>query len=151
MIRKMIPYVTWPKGTFVGRKTPITIGVVGKDPFGKAMGDAFKNARIKGTRVLVLRFASWSKIKIKDKKRVLGCHALFVAPSERKSLANLVANVRNRPILLISDSLGFATQGAHINFFVSKSKVKFETNPRAAQRAGIKMSSKLLRLGRTIK
>jgi hypothetical protein len=49
-------------------------------------------------------------------------------------------------ILTIGDTAGFARQGVIINFYLENRKVRFEINAAAARRAGLTISSKLLKL-----
>ena len=51
-------------------------------------------------------------------------------------------------ILTVSESPEFPRNGGIINFYVEKQRVRFEIAVPAAERAGIKLSSKLMTLGR---
>ena len=55
-------------------------------------------------------------------------------------------DLRGPPVLTVADTAGFLDHGGIINFVLEGSKVRFEINQEAAERAGIKISSKLLRL-----
>jgi hypothetical protein len=49
-------------------------------------------------------------------------------------------------ILTVGEMSGFASRGLMVNFVTDAGTVHFEINEKAAQRAGLKISSKLLRL-----
>jgi hypothetical protein len=49
-------------------------------------------------------------------------------------------------VLTVGDTDGFAQRGGAINFTLQARKVRFEINPAAAEQAGLKMSSQLLKL-----
>ncbi len=53
-------------------------------------------------------------------------------------------------ILTVGEASGFASRGLMVNFVTAASKVRFEINEKAAQRAGLKISSKLLRLASSV-
>ncbi len=52
--------------------------------------------------------------------------------------------------MTVGDVKGFAQLGGIINFIIVKNKVRFEINMKAAEEAGLKISSKLLRLARIV-
>ena len=49
-------------------------------------------------------------------------------------------------MLTVGDTGGFLEQGGIVNFVLEGTKVRFEISQEAAQRAGIRISSRLLRL-----
>jgi hypothetical protein len=53
--------------------------------------------------------------------------------------------------LTVGEAEGFATQGGIINFAVEGNKLHLEVNPLAAERAGLKFSSKLLNIATIVK
>ena len=74
-----------------------------------------------------------------------GCQVLVVGAGAR-ALAE-AARGRNG-LLTVSDIRGFAAAGGVIELFAEDGKMRFEINPRAAQRAGLRISSQLLKLAR---
>ncbi len=78
-----------------------------------------------------------------------GCHILVVAG--RESMAQWARSVRNAPVLTVGDGEGFAASGGVIGLFAEGEKLRFEVNQDAAQRAGLKLSSQLLKLARLVK
>jgi hypothetical protein len=79
------------------------------------------------------------------------CHLLFIAESEKQRLHEILLKIVGKPILTVGDTSGFSSQGVIINFFLESDFVRFEINMSAAQEAGLKFSSKLLKLGRIVK
>ena len=75
---------------------------------------------------------------------------LFIGSSEKDRLERLVQAVGGLGILTIGDTEGFARQGVMVNFYMENKKVRFEINPKAAGRAGLKISSNLLRIARIV-
>ena len=59
--------------------------------------------------------------------------------------------LRGSSTLTIGETEGFATLGGIINLTVEENKVRFEINLLAANRAGLKISSKLISLARIVK
>lgn len=128
-------YVTWPD-----KPDPFHIGVLGKDPFGEVLDTIAKHRKLGGAPIKIHRFNSPA-----DYKPV---HLLFV--SETQLLEEVVRVIGTSPVLIVTDAEGSAQRGAIINFFIENSRVRFEINRRAADQAGLKISSKLLGLARIV-
>ena len=131
-------FVTWPEPPSGPAATaPFIVGVVGKDPFGPAL-DAIMNGQLVGDRKIgVRRFASWTD--------VTSCDLLYVSASvERETTDTELA--RFRGMLTISDQPRFCERGGGIRFFLRNQKVRFEINPAACEKSGLKVRSQLLQL-----
>lgn len=132
-------YVDWPDGA-LSRDT-ITIGILGQDPFDGAL-DSLGGKTVGGRRVHIRRYD--------EPEEAAGANILFIGTSGRKSLPRILRAVRGRPILTIGDSKGFVDAGVMINLVVLRKRVGFEVNLTAAKRAGLLVSSQLLKLAREV-
>ncbi len=135
-------FVTWPGAAFPERNTPITIGILGYDPFGPYLEEAVRGEVIDGRSLTVKRF--------KRVEEVSDSHILFVSKSERGRLGQILAAVRGKSILTVGETEAFARQGGIINFITVDNKVRYEINVDAAKRADLDISSKLLRLAKIV-
>lgn len=84
-------------------------------------------------------------------EEVAGCHTLFISKNDIAKWNALIINNLIPNVMLVGEFNNFMSSGGHINFFIVDGKVRFEINPTKLKRAGIHMSSKVLRLGRTYK
>ena len=50
----------------------------------------------------------------------------------------------------MGDTKGFVEQGGMINFVLENDRVRFEVNHKAAEQAGLKISSKLLNVAKSV-
>jgi len=73
---------------------------------------------------------------------VLGAGADEAAP--------LLAAVRDLPVLTVGEGSTFVKHGGAIGFFLDNNRVRFDISQLALQRAGLKASSKLLRVARNV-
>lgn len=135
-------YIEWPTDGVPDSDGAFIIGILGENPFGDAFDVIARNKTIHGKRIVVRRFAT-----VED---YTPCHILFVSASAVDKLPALLERVKGSHVLLAGDSEGLAEQGVVINFFIEKSKVRFEINVDAATRMELKISSKLLRLAKII-
>jgi hypothetical protein len=133
-------FVDWPATAFPDAGS-LRICVLGDDPFGRSLQSV--NGEQVGTRKLkVIRTDSLAKPG--------GCQVLFISRSERERVPQIVAAVKDSPVLTVGDIPGLVDQGVSINFTLEGSKVRFEINTDAADKAGLKISSKLLQLAKRV-
>lgn len=77
------------------------------------------------------------------------CHSLFVS-DDYQNINGFILNESFKNTMLIGEGKGFLNSGGHINFFIAGGKVRFEVSPKQLKKAKIKMSSKVLRMGRIV-
>jgi YfiR/HmsC-like len=131
-------FVEWPASAFAGEQSPLTICVYGEDPFGPNLDAVVQGERVGERSLLVQR---------PDSLDDLGeCHVLFVSRSEKDRLGEVMAEVEGDPVLTVADTDGFLRAGGIINFILESSKVRFLIDQEAAERSGLRISSKLMRL-----
>jgi len=136
-------FAEWPPTAVPDSPDVFVIGVLGTDPFGDILDEIAATRTVGDKRIVVRRFATLDEYT--------PCHILFVAASERARMAAVIEKLRDAPVLLVADTAGFAQAGGTVDLVVEENKVRFEVNPVAAERAGVKISSKLLRLARIVK
>jgi hypothetical protein len=130
-------FVEWPSSAFHDDSSSLRLCVLGEDPFGESLETVAEEA-VDGRTLTVVR-TGWMSDPA-------GCQILFISRSESKRLPRILAAVQGAPVLTVSDVDGFLEQGGIINFLLQGSKVRFEINQQRADQAGLKISSKLLRL-----
>ena len=143
---KFALFVKWPTNAFPDAKTPITIGVLGSDPFGKRLDEAVRNESVQERRLVIESYSSVeSIINLADEKNKI-CHILFVSQSESGKLGRIFAGLKGRHILTVGESDRFCQDGGIIQFVIVENKVRFMINPDAAKAAKIQISATLLDL-----
>lgn len=135
-------FTEWPAAAFATPDAPFVVGVVGKDPFGAALDDSFRGITLQKRRTEIRRSAEPGNLK--------GAHLLFVPSTEKARFKEIVEAFRGTSTLVVGESEGFAAGGGMMNFFIENKKLRFEANPAAAKRAGLALSSQLLRLARIV-
>ena len=74
------------------------------------------------------------------------CQILFIPAGEKERIDGILKKVAGRSILTVGESKGLAARGVAVNFVVVEGRLRFEINRRAAARAGLQISSELLKL-----
>lgn len=136
-----ITFTEWPAEAFSSPESPYVIGVVGDDPFGRALDEIVNGERIKG-RPLVVRRVD----QVGDARR---CHVLFVSSSEARRMNDIIRRLQGLPVLTVADLPDFAESGGAINF-TTGARIGLVINPAALRASRLTMSSKLLRLARLV-
>lgn len=131
-------FVDWPPGT-VGRE--LIIGIIGEDPFASTI-NSLKGKTVKGIPVVIRRYDSVGE--------ALEAHILYISPSERQALGQILKTTRGKPVLTVGDSRGFMRSGVMINMLVIQKRIGFEINNQAANQAGLHISSHLLKLAKEV-
>jgi hypothetical protein len=85
---------------------------------------------------------------VKPTKTLRLCHMVFIPVTERDRADKIVKDLNGSSTLTVGEAAGFAMMGGMINLTVAGSTVHFEINRLAADRAGLKISSKLLGLAK---
>ena len=136
-ISKIPQFVTWPATAWDGRDS-IEICVGAPNPFGSELNELVADASSHGRRYAVR--------ELKPNEPVNGCHVLFVGSSSARERDALLTKTSGLPILTIGDSADFLGQNGIVAFRVVEGRLRFAINLTAAQRAGLQISSQLLRL-----
>ena len=86
-------------------------------------------------------------------EKISDCNTLFISKNDIDKWMYLVTNkaLSKLKLMLVGESDNFIASGGQINFFITGGKVRFEVDTVKLERAGIHMSSRVLRLGRTHK
>ncbi len=135
---KITDYVDWPAAAFPQEKSPFVIGVIGEDQFGANLDNIVEGKSLSTHKIVVKRFKKQTDLET--------CHILFVCRSEKDRMSKIVERVGKAHTLIIGDNDQCLARGGTINFILEDKKVRFEINADAAERAGLKISSKLMQL-----
>ena len=135
-------YVEWPEDAFESPESAIRICLVGSRAFAGVV-EGIVSGKSVGTRSVEVRRGD-------DLSAVDGCHILFVGSDLATNPGSVADRVSTASVLTVADQEGFASGGGMANFIRAESKVRFEINPGAAEKAGLKISSRLLRLAKVV-
>jgi hypothetical protein len=133
-------FIDWPPAAFSSPNAPITIGVVGDDEFGNLLGNIVKDKTIQEHPIQV-RLLKWPV-------DLQAFQMVFVGSSEQKRFHQIAGSLKDRPVLTITETEDSSQKKGILNLFVEGGKVQFEVNIAEAEKARLRISSKLLRLAR---
>lgn len=134
-------FIEWPTNAFASDSAPFVIGVListSGNPFGNDLENTLKGKLIDAHPIVIK--------EIRETPEATNCHILFVSPSEKGRWPELFRHLQSNPVLTVSEAPRFTDSGGMINFVIEDNKIHFQINDNAAKAAGLKISSKLLRL-----
>ena len=130
-------FTQWPLEAFAGAGSPLVIGILGEDPFREFLDDIVRGEQVQERPFVIQRYRRLAEMKT--------CHVLFISRSENSRIDQILAGLRDRPILTVCEVEGFTTRGGMIEFVSHEGKIRLRINPTAAKSVGLTISSKLLR------
>ena len=78
------------------------------------------------------------------------CSMVFIPVTEKDQADNILRGLRGSSTLTVGENEGFAARGGIINLTIEGNRLHFEINRLAAERAGLKISSKLFSLAKIV-
>ncbi len=131
-------YVSWPQ-----EGGDVVIGVLGPDPIVDVIEKTVTGKTINGRTYRVKVFVSAEQME--------RCDILFLPHSTGNHTHSILTALSGKPILTVSDVENFASWGGMIEFLLIDDTLKFDINLEAAGRAGLRISSELLRVAHDVK
>ncbi|MBX7250239.1 MAG: YfiR family protein [Caulobacteraceae bacterium] len=139
---KFAGFVQWPPTAFASPTTPMTLCVVGEDPFGSALDRAAATESLEGRRLVIRRM---DRIDARS-----GCHIAYLGASRRQTVGQALTSLAGAPVLTVTDAARGGSRGV-IHFAVTGNRVRFHIDDRAAAQDGLTISSRLLALALSVR
>jgi hypothetical protein len=117
--------------------------VLGDDEIVAALALTVKDHQVEGRTLAVVR------VSLDD--ALSSCHILYVTGLDRRRSEQLIEHVKGAPVFTVSDLEAFAARGGVGQLFPENGKMRFALNPASAQRAGLRISSRLMALAKVVK
>jgi len=135
-------HVKWPDSAHRDKTSAFVIGVLGKDAITPALVEVCRG-RKSGERTIEVR-------EIDSVAGARECHILFVPVAREADLPAIREASGAQPLLLVGASEDAVRKGAHIGFFLERSKIRFAADPESPRKLGLEISSELLKLARVV-
>jgi hypothetical protein len=142
LLLNFVKFTTWPESV-APHGADLTMCVVGDERVMIALDEITHGQRIDSRDIVVVALA--------DQDDVQRCHLLYASGLRAGREQTLVETTRGRPILTASDSSTFMKRGGVAAFHNAGGRMKFSVNPSAAERAQLRISSRLLSLAVIVK
>lgn len=131
-------FVDWPAPVTQAQNDSFAICVLGDNPFGPALKATVTQESIGGKTVVAKQISA--------PEEAVNCRVLFISSSEDKRLKEIFSSLGRASVLTVSDLPKFTQRGGMVQFVLEGSRVRFEVNSASAERAGLTLSSELLKV-----
>lgn len=136
-IIRFTEFIDWPERNDPGRQ-PLIVCVLGDHPVEPILARLTQGYTVRGRTIDIRHVANVESAG--------ACDVVFVPDTRSAQLPALSRALHALPVLVITNGPGLATAGSAINLFREGSRLRFEINPGALEAAGLKASSRLLKL-----
>ena len=135
-------FVNWPDSAYSRPDSPFVIVVVGADALADEVRQITAGRTVSGRSVEVRRASEGDSIPL--------AQMVFLAETDR---ARQAASIRAAPrnALVVTEIDGALAQGSVINFVIVDGRVRFEISLEAAEKRGLRMSSRLLAVAQAVR
>lgn len=133
-------FVEWPASAFPDAAAPFTICILGPNPFGRSLEEVTANETAAGRRLIVRHVEQLPVPQM--------CQILFVKESGRDLPGVLKAVPPG--VLTVGNGDAFLRDGGMIQFVVENRRVRFDIHRSAAEKAALRLSSRLLSVARKV-
>lgn len=133
-------FTEWP---LLPSGAPIEACIYGDDAIAAALQETVAGQSIVG-HAMAVRVT-------KDSAGFRLCHLLFIGAGETRRTQTALTSISAMPVLTVSDGKGFAETGGIIEMYVEDGRMRFAINVSAAERSGLRLSSRLLGLARIVR
>lgn len=128
-------FVEWPVRNSPG---PVRIGILGRGDLGAPLEDVIRGKSANGRSIEVTYLNA-----VAEADR---CEILLIERSETRHTREIVQVLGGKPVLTVCDGGNCLRDGAMIAFQIVEESVRFQVNQEAAEHAGLKISSQLLKV-----
>jgi hypothetical protein len=139
---KFLGYVDWPPSAFPAPDAPFAIGVIGNDEVAAEVAKVAAGRQVNGHPVVVKRAREGEPLR--------GLHVVFVGRGAADRLSTLIRAAQQPALLIVTETERGLEAGSAINFVMAEDRVGFEVSLDAAERNGLKISSRMLGVARRV-
>ncbi len=137
-------FIEWPPEADRVARPAFPLCMFGMEAIEGAL-PALQGKSIKGKKVAIQYFAQAADLTPD------ACQILYVRGVKPERFRPIITRFREQPVLTVGDMERFAQRGGMIHFMTEGRKTRFAINIDAAQRAGLRIRSKLLKLAKIVK
>lgn len=129
-------YTEWPVAAVPESDSPITITILGDDPFGEILDKTVQGRLIDQHPVRIHRTRNLSE--------AARGHIVFVSSSENARMADVLGALNGKPVLTVGNDTQFLKIGGMIHFLIEQEAVRFNIDLDMVEKSGLRIRSRML-------
>jgi hypothetical protein len=141
-LTKFAAYVEWPGSLRLPPTAPMTVCIVGGDPFGRTLDDAARGQQVDGHPLALKRLPNAAGAEI--------CQIAFVEGTPAHATADMLHALQGKPVLTVTDGRAGPQRGI-VHFVVDGGRVRFHIDQAAAESAGLNLNARLLAIALSVR
>jgi hypothetical protein len=142
MLWNIAKFIRWPEAAFAKGESDFVFTILGDDSLAEALAASLSTRTLNGRPVFVRVVG-----RVQD---VLGSQILYIAASTLGRFPDVIKELHGSPVLTVANVPGFVEGGGMVDFVAEDDKVRFEIHQARAEKAGLKISARLLALARVV-
>jgi len=135
-------FVEWPPASFPGMEDRTIICTIGDERMAEVLQQTVRGKQANGRPVEARLVSSVEELR--------SCHILLIAFRDKEHISQILRSVQSANVLTVGQSEEFTRLGGMINLARNDNSIQLEINPKAAEAAGLKISSRLLAVSRVV-
>jgi hypothetical protein len=136
-------FVKWPATSGANQDSSFTICVLGEDPFSPILQSVLAGKSLNGIPVTVKR--------VTKPQDAIDCRILSINTMDETRLREILSDLGQTAVLTVSDMPNFTKRGGMIQFVTDGDRVRFEVNLTSADKAGLVLTSELLKVATVVR
>jgi hypothetical protein len=141
-LSKFPSFVEWPANALPTGQASFLVCVYGAYSFGPSLAEVARTTTAHERQIEI----RW----VRQEQELRTCQVLFVSQSEQKKYRRSLDVVRDLSVLTVGETPEFLRAGGVVSFSTQRGKLEFDVNLDAANRAHLRISSRLLALARRV-
>jgi YfiR/HmsC-like len=134
-----VKFVQWPEAKTDGT---VVVCFLGENTVHETFAASITGKKIRERPLAARQLAALEPVD--------GCDVIYIATAVSTAAGAAQFLGVERPVLTVSDVVGFTRNGGIIELFVEKNRLRFKVNIDAARRAGLQVRSDLLQLAASV-
>jgi len=146
-------FIDWPQEALT-QDDSFHIAVIHDTGIGNALKELADNLPLKQKKVVVTCFNEAQALQVFDPEslsRLPHFSIIYISSQAKNLIERIVLATQHSSVLIITESPGAILQGSHINLYKTDDQyLRFEIHEQNFSRSHLRISSRLLKLGRTL-
>jgi hypothetical protein len=141
-LAKVSSFIEWPEEALPSGPAPFVICIIGDLSLGIPLSESVRGITLHEKRAEIR--------SVRTEQELHSCHILFVSRFERKRYDRVLGSVRGLNVLTIGETPEFLDAGGIVSFSMHQETLQFDVNLDEANKAHLKISSRLLVLAKHV-